>query len=71
MAVASYQKGTWKTDIDVEEVDCGKYQGLVLLFHEGGESSEQIRHRTVDTFDTTEGAIAEAKLLAHRILGDL
>lgn len=71
MAVVTYQKGHWKTDVDFEELASGKFQGIVLLFHEGGASSEQIWHRTVDVFDTSDGALAEAKVLAQHILGNL
>lgn len=71
MAAATYHKGTWKAEVDVEELASGKFQGIVLLFHEGGPSSEQILHRTFDVSDTVEGALAEAKVLANRVLGDL
>ena len=71
MTVDVYQKGHWKTEIRAEELASGKFQGIVLLFHEGGSSSEQILHRTADTFDTTDGALAEATVLAQRILDQM
>lgn len=72
MAAATYHKGHWKTEVDVEELASGKFQGLVLVLHEGGgKSGEQVVHRTVDVFDTEEGALAEAKVLAQHILGEL
>ncbi len=71
MAAATYRKGHWKTEVGAEELASGKFQGVVLLFHEGGESTEQIRHTTTDVFDTTDGAVAEAKILARHILDDL
>jgi hypothetical protein len=72
MAAATYHKGQWRADVDVEELASGKFEGIVLLFHEGeGAAREQVVHRTVDAFDTADGALAEAKILAHRILGDV
>lgn len=73
MAAATYHKGHWRADVDFEELSSGKFQGLVLLFHEGGSSVEkqQIVHRTVNVSDTIDGALEEAKNLAHHILGDL
>lgn len=71
MAAATYQKGTWKAEVGAEELASGKYRGVVQLFHEGKPSSEQIQHRTVDDFDTVEGAVEEASVLAQHILGNL
>jgi len=71
MAAATLHKGTRKAEVDVEELAGGKFQGVVMVFHEGGEASEQIQRRTADVFDTMEGALAEARVLAHHILGDL
>jgi hypothetical protein len=71
MAAATYHKGTWKAEVGAEELPSGKYQGIVLLFHEGSPSDRQIEHRTVDELDTIEGAVEEASVLAQRILGNL
>jgi hypothetical protein len=71
MAVATYTKGKWKTEVGAEELASGKFRGVVLLFHEGGSSPEQIQHRTTDEFDTTDGAVAEATVLAQHILDEL
>lgn len=71
MAAATYSKGTWKAEVTVEELASGKYHGVVLLYHEGSPSSEQIYHRTIDELDTVEGALAEGKVLAQRVLGNL
>lgn len=58
--------------MDAEELGSGKFQGVVLLFHEGSPAHEQqIMHRTVDVSDTFEAALLEAKLLAHHFLGNL
>jgi hypothetical protein len=71
MIEAMYQKGNWKAQVGVEELASGKFQGIVLLLHEGSPSTEQIEHRTVDVNDTIDGALAEAKVLAQRVLGNL
>lgn len=71
METVSYQKGKWRADVQVDELASGKFQGLVLLLHEGRSASEQVVHRTVDVFDTPEGATEEAKILANRVLGEL
>ena len=72
MAAATYHKGKWKAEVDFEELESGKFQGVVLLFHEGGPSHEQqIMHRVVDVSDTVDGALTEAKVLANHLLGNL
>ncbi len=72
MAAATYQNGKWRAEVDFEELASGKFQGIVLLFHEGGPSYEQqVMHRVVDVSDTVDGALAEAKMLAHHLLGNL
>lgn len=68
---ATYHKGTWKAEVGVEELASGKFQGIVYLFHEGSPSTEQILHRAVDVSDTADGALAEANVLAQRVLGNL
>lgn len=68
MQTVTYQKGHWKAEMHAEELASGKYQGVVLLFHEGGASSEQILRRARDDSDTPEEALEEAKLLAREIL---
>jgi hypothetical protein len=72
MANQSYHKGKWRADVDADELAGGKFQGVVLLFHEDGQvQGQQIEHRVPDLSDTFSGAIEEAKSLAHRLLGDL
>lgn len=73
MAAAIYHKGNWKAEVDFEELASGKFQGIVLLFHEGGTSvdKQQILHRTVNISDTVDGALEEGKNLAHHLLGDM
>jgi hypothetical protein len=72
MAAATYHKGKWKAEVDFEELASGKFQGVVLLFHEEGPSYEQqIMHRAVDVSDTADAALEEGKALAHHLLGNL
>lgn len=71
MAAATYHSGTWRAEVGAEELASGKYQGIVLLFHEGSPSDRQIEHRTVDVSDTPEGAVEEASVLAQHLLGTL
>lgn len=71
MSSASFHKGTWRAEVRVEEVSCGKFQGVVSLFREGQASTEQIERRTVNTSDSEEGALTEAKVLAEKALHDL
>jgi hypothetical protein len=71
MVAETYYKGTWKAETHVEELASGKFQGVVLLFNQKGESKEQIMHRALDVSDTIDGALAEANVLAKRILDEL
>jgi hypothetical protein len=68
---ATYRTEHWRADIQVAELESGKFQGMVLLLHEGRPISEQAVHRTGDVSDTQEGALVEAKVLANRMLGEL
>lgn len=70
METVTYQKGKWKAEVRAEELATGKFQGVVLLFHEGGPSSEQIERRAREDSDTLEDALTEAKVLARRVLGE-
>lgn len=68
METVTYQKGKWKAEVHAEELASGKYQGIVLLFHEDGSSTEQILRRAREDSDTPEEALEEAKVLARTIL---
>jgi len=67
----TYHKGNWKAEVSVEELASGKFQGIVSLLREDQPSTEQIERRTPDVSDTFDGALAEAKVLAQRVLGNL
>lgn len=56
----------------VEELASGKFQGVVMLVHEDGASyGQQAMHRTIDVSDAADAALAEAKVLANHLLGNL
>lgn len=71
MAIEAYEKGTWRAEVDVEEHADGKFQGLVVVFQNGKPASGPAVQRPIDVSDSRDGALTEARLLAHRILGDL
>ena len=71
METSTYRKGTWKAEAHAEELASGKFQGIVLLFNENGNTGEQILHRALDVSDTPEGALEEAKVLAQRVLHNM
>lgn len=73
MALATCQKGHWKTEYDVDELASGKFQGIVMLLHEGEPTHEceQVVHRTANLSDTRDGALTEAKVLARHMLGNV
>lgn len=71
MAAVRYTKADWIAQVDIQTLDGGKFQGVVLIAHKSGSVSDESEH-TVDTIsDTPKEALDEAKALAHRILGDL
>jgi hypothetical protein len=73
MALATYHQGHWRAEVTVDELASGKFQGIVLLLHEGEPTHEheQVVHRTVNVSDTVDGALAEANVLARHVLGNL
>ncbi len=71
MAAVRYTKADWIAQVDIQTLDGGKFQGVVLIAHKSGSVCDESEH-TVDTVsDTPKEALDEAKALAHRILGDL
>ncbi|GEM_PF-2700269 len=72
MSSESYQKGKWRADVGVEELASGKFQGFVMLVHEDGAANrQQALHRALGVLDTMDAALAEAKMLARHLLGNL
>lgn len=71
MAAVKYVKADWTAEADIQRLEGGKYQGVVLITHEKGVEPEQAQHTVNALSDTPEEALDEAKALAHRILGEL
>jgi hypothetical protein len=71
MAALTYRKATWRAEVGAEELATGKFQGMVRLFHDDEPLKPREIHRTVDVFDSTEGAVEEGAVLAQHILGNL
>jgi hypothetical protein len=71
MAAVTYKKADWRAEADIQRLEGGKYQGVVLITHEYGSEPEQKQHTVTTLSDTPQEALDEAKALAHRILGDL
>jgi hypothetical protein len=71
MAAVKYKKAEWTAEADIQRLDGGKYQGVVLITHESGAEGKQAQHTVASLSDTPQEALDEAKALAHRILGDL
>jgi hypothetical protein len=71
MAAVKYKKADWTAEADIQRLEGGKYQGVVLISRENGSEAEQSQHTVASFSDTPQEALDEAKALAHRILGDL
>lgn len=71
MAAVKYTKGDWYAEADIQQIDNGKYQGIVLITHESGAENQQSEHTVAAVSNTPREALDEAKALAHRILSDL
>lgn len=71
MEAISYTKGLYTATPAVRAVHEGQYQGTVSLERDDGESPENALYEVGAASGTPEEALAEAKALAHRILGEL
>lgn len=71
MAAVKYTKADWVAEADIQRLEGGKYQGVVLITHESGAEAKQSQHTVDAVSDTPAEALDEAKALAHRILGNL
>jgi len=71
MAAVKYTKADWVAEADIQRLEGGKYQGVVLITHESGVEAKQSQHTVDAVSDTPAEALDEAKALAHRILGNL
>jgi hypothetical protein len=74
MAAVTYTKENWKAEADIQRLQNGKFQGVVLITRmgSGNAATDKDAPRTVNSeSDTPEEALEEAKALAHRLLADL
>jgi hypothetical protein len=71
MAAITYTKANRIAEADIQKLDDGKFQGVVLITYKGdGAAAEQSQHIVDNVSDTPQEALDEAKALAHRILGE-
>lgn len=71
MAAVTYTKANRVAEADIQKLDDGKFQGVVLITYKGnGEEAEQSQHTVDNVSDTPQEALDEAKALAHRILAE-
>ncbi len=72
MAAEKYTKADWIVEADIQRLEGGKYQGVVLVTRgNGAQQSDGVQHLVNAASITPEEALDEAKALAHRILSDL
>ncbi|HEY8605959.1 MAG TPA: hypothetical protein VIM12_02445 [Noviherbaspirillum sp.] len=71
MAAVQYKKADWVAQADIQELADGKYQGVVMMSHELGATSEDVKHTVEAPSDSPEQALEQAVALAHRLLADI
>ena len=71
MAAVTYTKEDWKAEVDIQRLQNGKFQGVVLITRMGSVAAEATPRTVNSESDTPEEALDEAKALAHRLLADL
>lgn len=71
MAAVTYTKDVWKAEADIQRLDNGRYQGVVLLTRQDGGSQDETPHLVHSLCESPEEALEEAKALAHRLLAAL
>lgn len=71
MAAIKYTKAEWIAQADIQEDGNGKYRGVVMISHEHGGRSEDVRHTVEAPSDSPEQALEQAVALAHRILANV
>jgi hypothetical protein len=71
MATVRYTKADWIAQVDIQALDDGKFQGVVVIAHKSGSVCDESQHIADTISDTPKDALDEAKALAHRILDDL
>jgi len=72
MAAEKYTKADWIVEADIQRLESGRFQGVVLVTRDnGGQRCDGDQHVVNTVSVTPEEALDEAKALAHRILSDL
>jgi hypothetical protein len=71
MEDTTYTKGIYVATIGVREIDAGQFQGLVSLQRDDGENNDATVYEVKAASDNEIEALAEARALAHRILGEI
>jgi hypothetical protein len=71
MEDTTYTKGIYTATIGVRAIDSGQYQGLVSLLRDDGEGNDATVYEVHASSENETEALAEARALAHRILGEI
>ena len=71
MAAVTYTKENWKAEADIQRLQNGKFQGVVLITRMGSAAADSTPRTVNSESDTPEEALEEAKALAHRLLADM
>lgn len=71
MAAVTYTKDVWKAEADIQRLEGGKYQGVVLITRHNSSEQDERPHMVHALSDSPEEALEEAKALAHRLLASL
>jgi hypothetical protein len=71
MAAIRYMKANWVAQADIQELENGKFQGVVLISQENAASDKEEQHTVDSAADSPVEALEEAKALAHRLLAGI
>ena len=71
MAAVTYTKLDWKAEADIQRLQDGTFQGVVLLTRMGSRADDSAPQMVNGVSETPEEALEEAKALAHRMLADV
>ena len=71
MAAVTYTKLDWKAEADIQRLQDGTFQGVVLLTRMGSRADDSAPQMVNGVSETPEEALEEAKALAHRLLADV
>ena len=74
MAAIRYTKAEWIAQADIQELDGGKYRGVVVISREGSDgdgAAEDAEHTVEAASDSPEVSLEDAKSLAHWLLANV